>query len=297
MNPNMMADEDLRRIVKEAVGNIVNREFKQSYTSSQDGDLGVFADMNDAVEAAHKAFLEFQECDLQDRKKFIDAVRQLTMEHKEDFSRMAVEQTGMGRVDHKVLKHVNTAEHTPGVDYLKPEASSGKNGMAFDEYAPWGVIGNITPSTHPSCAMLNNIIMQVAAGNTIAFNPHPVAKKLNAYVIKKCNEYMTAAGAPKNMVTCVSDPTLESAEILFGHKKTHLLSITGGPGVVAAALKHGKPTIAAGAGNPPVLIDETADLALAAKEITDSSAFDNNILCIAEKEIFVVESVFQKFMQ
>ncbi|MDW7682030.1 MAG: aldehyde dehydrogenase, partial [bacterium] len=258
---------------------------------------GVFDDMNDAIHAAHGAFLEYENFDIQDRKRFIDAVRRVTLDFKEEFSRMAVEQTGMGRAEHKITKHINVAKHASGVEFLQPKAWSGKNGMALEEYAPWGVIGNISPSTHPSPTMLENIISQLSGGNTIVFNPHPVAKKLNAYVIQRCNQYIVSEGGPKNLVTCVADPTLESAQVMFGHPLTKLLSVTGGPGVVEAAMKFSKPVVAAGPGNPPVLIDETADLKLAAAEITMSASFDNNILCIAEKEIFVVESVFNEFMR
>ncbi len=263
----------------------------------RDRNWGVFQKMEDAVEASHEAFLRYSECGVQDRKRFSEQVRKLTLEHKETFSRMAVEQTGMGRVEHKILKHINVAKNSSGFEFLRPEAWSGKNGLALDEWAPFGVIGNITPSTHPGATMLDNIIIQLAGGNTIVFNPHPSAKRLSALVIQTCNQYMVKAGAPENLVTCVADPTPESAEILFTHPKVKLLSITGGPGIVAMAMKAAKPIIAAGPGNPPVLIDETADIELAAKEITDSASFDNNILCIAEKEIFVVEKVFDPFMK
>jgi len=253
--------------------------------------------MNDAVEAAHEAFLVFQEkSGIQCRKKYTDAIRQMVLDHKETFSKKTVEETGMGRVADKIAKHVNAAEHSPGVEYLQPRAWSGQNGLAIDEYSPYGVIGNITPSTHPVPVMANNIIIQLAAGNTIAFNPHPAAKKVNALCIQLANQYMMEAGAPENLVTCVAEPTLESAEILFSHPKVEMLSITGGPVMVDMAMKYPKKTIAAGPGNPPVLIDETADLELAAKEITTSASFDNNILCLAEKEIFVVDSVFEAFM-
>jgi aldehyde dehydrogenase len=203
----------------------------------------------------------------------------------------------MGRVDHKIAKLINAAKNSPGVEYLQPQAWSGKNGLALDEYAPFGVIGNITPSTHPGPTMINNIIIQLAGGNTIAFNPHPSAKRVNAKVIRLANKYMMEAGAPANLVTCVAEPTLETAKTLFGHKLVDLLSVTGGPQVVDLAMSFPKKVIAAGPGNPPVLIDETADLALAAAEITMSASYDNNILCIAEKEIFVVSSVFEQFMR
>lgn len=294
-----ISDDQLQIIVQQVVKRIMDGESVTipSSASNARGDWGVFDDMSDAIVAAQQAFEQYQRFDIQDRKRFTDTVRHMTLDYKEEFSRMAVEQTKMGRVAHKIAKHVNVAKHASGVEFLQPQSWSGKNGLAIEEYAPWGVIGNISPSTHPSPTMLENIITQLSGGNTIVFNPHPVAKRLNAYVIQRCNQCITKAGGPANLVTCVAEPTLESAELMFRHPTIALLSVTGGPAVVEAAMKHQKPVIAAGPGNPPVLVDETADLALAAKEITTSASFDNNILCIAEKEIFVVESVFNQFMQ
>lgn len=294
-----ITETELQAIVQQVVKNVISQETGNvtSRAAISAGDWGVFTDMNDAIEAAHQAFLQYEEMDVQERKKFIDAVRQVALDYKEEFSKMAIEQTGMGRLEHKMAKHVNVAKHASGIEFLQPPSWSGKNGLAVEEYSPWGVIANISPSTHPSPTMMENIISQLAGGNTIVFNPHPVAKKLNAYVIQRCNQYMVKAGAPENLVTCVANPTLESAQIMFVHPKTKLLSVTGGPSVVEAAMKFSKPVVAAGPGNPPVLIDETADLELAAKEITESAGFDNNILCIAEKEIFVVDKVFNDFMK
>lgn len=290
-------ESEIRKIVEQVVEKVMSQTTEASSGSKIDnGDWGVFTDMNDAVEAAHEAFLQFKERSIQCRKKIIDAVRKMALENKEELAQMTVEETGMGRVDHKIAKYVNAANHSPGVEYLQPEAWSGKNGLAIDEYAPFGVIGNISPSTHPGPTMINNIIIQLAGGNTIVFNPHPSAKKVSAKVIQLANKYMYEAGAPKNLVTCVAEPTLETARTLFGHEKIELLSVTGGPQVVKMALEYPKKVIAAGPGNPPVLVDETADLELAAREITMSASFDNNILCIAEKEIFVVDSVFERFM-
>ncbi|MHB9012281.1 MAG: aldehyde dehydrogenase [Ignavibacteriaceae bacterium] len=288
--------------LKDLVQNIVRQVIAQNQISTNSsgqvdkGDWGVFDDMNDAIEAAHEAFQLFKERSKQCRKTITDSVRQMTLDYKDEFAKMTVEETKMGRVEHKIAKFVNAAKNSPGVEYLNPQAWSGKNGLALDEYSPFGVIGNITPSTHPGPTMINNIIIQLAGGNTIAFNPHPSAKKLNAKVIQLANQYMVKAGAPKNLVTCVAEPTLETAKILFGHDKIELLSVTGGPFMVDMAMTYPKKVIAAGPGNPPVLVDETADITLAATEITQSASYDNNVLCIAEKEIFVVESVFDAFM-
>jgi acyl-CoA reductase-like NAD-dependent aldehyde dehydrogenase len=292
-------DKQIEDIVKEVVinvfGSLNNSRGKSTYSDS--GSWGVFLSMNDAVAAAHEAFLLYKERSVQCRKNITDAVRRMAMDHKEDLARMTIEETKMGRVNHKIQKFINAAKNSPGIEFLQPKAWSGKNGLAVDEYVPFGVIGNITPSTHPGPTMINNIIIQLAAGNTITFNPHPSAKNLNAKIIQLANKYMVEAGAPANLVTCITEPTLETAKELFDHEKVELLSITGGPVMVELAMKYPKKVIAAGPGNPPVLVDETADLQLAADEITMSASYDNNILCIAEKEIFVVEEVFELFMR
>lgn len=294
-----MTEQQLRELIENVVRQVMDGAGGPGplAPTGRGGDWGVFDDMNDAVEAAHEAFLEYRQRSIQCKKKFTDAVRQMTFDHKEELARETVEETGMGRVDHKIAKLVNAAKNSPGVEFLQPQAWSGKNGLALDEYAPFGVIGNITPSTHPGPTMINNIIIQLAGGNTIAFNPHPSAKKVNAKVIRLANQYMVEAGAPRNLVTCVAEPTLDTARILFGHQHVELLSVTGGPQIVEMAMNVPKKVIAAGPGNPPVLVDETADLSLAAAEITMSASYDNNILCIAEKEIFVVGSVFEEFMR
>jgi acyl-CoA reductase-like NAD-dependent aldehyde dehydrogenase len=292
-----MNDAQLKELVEQVVRQVVGQlDVSPPSAIGGKGEWGVFDDMNDAVEAAYEAFQSFKTRSVQCRKEITDAVRQMTLDHKDELARMTVEETRMGRVNHKTAKLVNAAKNSPGVEYLQPQAWSGRNGLALDVYAPFGVIGNITPATHPGPTMINNIIIQLAGGNTIAFNPHPAAKRVNAKVIQLANQYMVKAGAPPNLVTCVAEPTLETAKILFNHERVDLLSVTGGPEMVAMAMSCPKKVIAAGPGNPPVLVDETADLTLAATEITQSSSYDNNVLCIAEKEIFVVESVFEKFM-
>ena len=294
-----LSEVQLKDLVENVVRNVIAQSVEpgQNPVSKNQGDWGIFDDMNDAVEAAHEAFLRFKSLSIQCRKRITDAVRKMAVDHKDELARMTVEETGMGRVDHKVAKYINASENSPGVEYLQPEAWSGKNGLAVDEFAPFGVIGNITPSTHPGPVIINNIIIQLAGGNTIAFNPHPATKIMSAKVIQLANQYMVKAGAPENLVTCVKEPTLDTAKTLYGHEKISLLSVTGGPMMVDMAMTYPKKVIAAGPGNPPVLVDETADLKLAAKEITTSASFDNNILCIAEKEIFVVASVYDRFMK
>ena len=274
-----------------------DRTHSESSTPHKTAGKGVYDDVSAAVDAAEQAFKAYQTCSMQDRKVFIDAIRRMTLEREEELSRMVFEETQMGRYEDKLLKHRAAATESPGVELIETRAWSGKNGLALEEYAPYGIIGAIIPSTHPSETTINNVIMMIAAGNTVVFNPHPSAKKVSAYAVHCINETLISAGAPENLVTCIQNPTLDTVNELFNHEKIRLLSVTGGPAVVRAALKSNKKVIAAGPGNPPVVIDETADLDYAAERITSSAAFDNNILCTSEKEIFIVESVFAKFMQ
>ena len=260
------------------------------------GDNGVFDRMEDAIAAAKRAFIDFKKFSIRDRERLIGILRMVLKDHAEEFSRMVYEETGMGDYKDKILKHKNCAKNTPGTDYLVSRSWSGEKGVCLEEFAPYGVIGAITPSTHPTPTMINNMIIMLAGGNTVVFNAHPGAKKITAYGLQVCHRAVVAGGFPENLFTCVKNPTIETANTLFNHPDVPLLSITGGPGVVKAAMSTHKKVIAAGPGNPPVLVDETADLDKAAEDIIKGAAFDNNILCIAEKEVFVVESVFDKFM-
>lgn len=294
-----MTDQQIRAIVEKVVGALQPAPLPSSGTkqSVPVSDNGVFTDMDNAIEAAHQAFLKLQSFGPQQRTRLINEIRKTILENKETLSRMVLDETKMGRYEDKILKHIFAATSTPGVEELTPRSWSGNNGLAIEEYAPYGVIGAALPSTHPSETLANNTIMMLAAGNTVVFNPHPAAKNVSSFTVKLINGAIARAGGPDNVVTCVADPTIDTANVLFNHPKIKLLSITGGPAVVKVAMKSGKKVIAAGPGNPPVVIDETADLAHAAERITVSAGFDNNVLCTAEKEIFVVESVFEKFMQ
>jgi acyl-CoA reductase-like NAD-dependent aldehyde dehydrogenase len=294
-----MTDQQIRAIVEKVVGALQPAQLPPAGTnrSLPFSDNGVFSDMDSAVEASATAFQKLQSFGPQQRTKLITEIRKTILEHKETLSRMVLDETKMGRYEDKILKHIFAATSTPGVEELTPRSWSGNNGLAIEEYAPYGVIGAALPSTHPSETLANNTIMMLAAGNTVVFNPHPAAKNVSSFTVKLINAAIARAGGPANVVTCVANPTIDTANVLFNHPKIKLLSITGGPAVVKAAMKSGKKVIAAGPGNPPVVIDETADLAHAAERITVSAGFDNNVLCTAEKEIFVVESVFEKFMQ
>ncbi|NOZ09366.1 MAG: aldehyde dehydrogenase EutE [FCB group bacterium] len=257
----------------------------------ESGGAGVFGGIDPAVRAARKAHTEFMDQTLERRYEIIAKIREKMLEHAEDLARRAHDETGLGRVGDKVMKNRLVTEKTPGPEVLTPAANSGDRGLTLMEAAPFGVIGSITPVTNPTSTIICNTIGMLSAGNAVVFNVHPSARKVSIYTIELLNQAILEAGGPVNLVTTVSKPTIESAQELMTHPGVNLLVVTGGSGVVKAAMRSGKRAICAGPGNPPVVVDESADIENAARHIVEGASLDNNIICVLEKEIFVVESV------
>ncbi|TCS81676.1 aldehyde dehydrogenase family protein [Muricomes intestini] len=269
---------------------------KMQVASEVSGSHGVFSDMNDAIEAAKKAQKIVGRMSMDQRENIISNIRKKTMENAEILARMGVHETGMGNVGHKILKHQLVAEKTPGTEDITTTAWSGDRGLTLIEMGPFGVIGAITPCTNPSETILCNTIGMLAGGNTVVFNPHPAAIKTSIHAINLLNEASLEAGGPDNIACTVEKPTMETSNIMMKHKDIPLIAATGGPGVVTAVLSSGKRGIGAGAGNPPALVDETADIRKAAEDIVNGCTFDNNLPCIAEKEVVAVTSVVDELM-
>lgn len=257
---------------------------------------GVFTDMNQAIEAAKEAETKVRHMTMDQREQIVSNIRRKTRENAEILARMGVEETGMGNVGDKILKHHLLADKTPGTEDITTTAWSGDRGLTLIEMGPFGVIGAITPCTNPSETVLCNCMGMIAAGNTVVFNPHPQAIKTSIFAINMVNEASIEAGGPDNVACTVSRPTLETSNIMMKHKDIPLIAATGGPGVVTAVLSSGKRGIGAGAGNPPALVDETADVRKASADIVNGCTFDNNLPCIAEKEIVAVDSVADELM-
>jgi len=278
-------------IVKKVMAEIDCAE--ESGLPVKDGEYGVFNDMNNAIDAAFIAQKSYMRQSMALRDKIICAMRaeMLKKENAELLSQMAVEETGMGNYEHKLLKHALATTKTPGIEDLVAEAFTGDDGLTLMEQSPFGVIGAVSPSTNPSETVICNGIGMLAGGNTVVFAPHPSAKKTSALTVKLLNKAIIEAGGPENLIVTTVNPSIESANIMFTSDKITMLCATGGPGVVKSVLKSGKKAIGAGAGNPPALVDETADIEKAAKDIIDGCSFDNNLPCIAEKEVVVVEQV------
>ena len=270
---------------------------KMQIGSDVSGMHGVFTDMNEAIAKAKEAQKVVRVMSLDQREKVIANIRQKIKDNAETFARMGVSETGMGNVGDKILKHILVAEKTPGTEDIQTTAWSGDRGLTLIEMGPFGVIGAITPTTNPSETILCNTIGMFAAGNTVAFNPHPQAIKTSIYAINLLNEASLEAGGPDNIAVTVEKPTLETSNVIMSHKDIQLIAATGGPGVVTAVLSSGRRGIGAGAGNPPALVDETADIRKAAEDIVNGCTFDNNLPCIAEKEIVAVDSICDELMR
>jgi propionaldehyde dehydrogenase len=281
-----LREDQIQEIVKAVLNNI-----KEVKAGSRPSALGIFKDMNEAIKAAKAAQKQLRTMTVEDRERIVQKIREKAIENAKVLAEMGVEETGMGRVDHKILKHQLVANKTPGTEDLSTVAWSGDKGLTLIEMGPWGVIGSIAPSTNPSETVLCNSIGMIAAGNTVVFAPHPGACKVSNFTVGLVNQASIEAGGPENIVTAVLKPSIEATNEMMKHKDIMLISATGGPGVVTAALSSGKRALGAGAGNPPVVVDETADIPKAAKDITDGATFDNNLPCIAEKEVIVVDKV------
>lgn len=259
--------------------------------------VGVFADIDAATDAALAAHYRLMSLSLEKRDKIIASIRKKMLEHAEELAAEAQAETGLGRVEDKIIKNRLVTEKTPGVEDLTTWAKSGDHGLTIMERAPYGVIGAITPSTNPTSTIICNTIGMVAAGNGVVFNVHPAAKNVSIKNVTLLNQAIMEAGGPPNLVSTIVNPTIESAEYLMKHPKIRLLVVTGGAGVVNAAMRSGKRAICGGPGNPPVVVDETADLEKAARDIVAGASFDNNIVCIDEKEVFVVASVADQLLR
>ncbi len=253
--------------------------------------IGIYETMEEAIEMASGGYRAVRAMSVAERERLITEIRKMIREEAPTMAAIGVAETKMGRVDHKTAKHLLVADKTPGTEDITPAVRTGDYGLTLTEQAPFGVVGSITPSTNPSETVLCNSIGMIAAGNGVVFNPHPNAIATSNYAVDLVNRASRAVGGPKVLVASVVKPTMDTAKVMQTHPAIRLLVCTGGPGVVRAVLSSGKKAIGAGAGNPPVIVDDTADIAKAARDIIDGCSFDNNLPCIAEKEVFAFRNI------
>jgi acyl-CoA reductase-like NAD-dependent aldehyde dehydrogenase len=279
----------VERVVDRLAGGVVSSPGPRA-TGTGSG-RGIFETVEKAVPAARRAFEEFRECSLETRARVVEAMRRVTLAHNEELSRMTVQETGLGRVADKIEKNLLAATKTPGPEILTPWCQTGDDGLTIMERAAYGVIGAITPCTNATETIVNNGISMLSAGNAVVFNVHPAARGVCNYHVGLLNQAVEGAGGPANLMCSIHEPTIQSAGTLMTHPGVRLLTVTGGGGVVKAAMNSGKRAIAAGPGNPPVLVDETCDLNQAADGVIAGASLDNNIVCIAEKVLIAVADI------
>jgi len=260
------------------------------------GRFGMFTCVDEAVAAARDAFDQLSRRTIGDRKRIIDHIRRISVDQCAELGTMEMEETKIGRLEHKIEKLKVLGERSPGVEFLRSEVFSGDHGLAVIEHAPFGVIGTITPVTHSLPTITGNAVNMIASGNTLVINPHPSGKRVATEGVRRFNEAIYRDVGIDNLISLITEPTLETADAIFKHRDVALLCVTGGPGVARAAMRQSKRAIVAGPGNPPVVVDETADLDRAARSIIQGAAYDNNLLCISEKQVFVVDRVFDAMM-
>jgi aldehyde dehydrogenase len=286
------------KLVAKVVSEVLARLQTQSSTpSSVNSAFGVYDDMNAAIEAAQKSFDKLRAGGITARKKAIAVIRRLCVQRAKEWGELEFNETKIGRLEHKIEKLGICGDLVPGVEMIDRMAFSGDSGLTVIDHAPWGVIGAITPSTHSVPTLTGNAINMVAAGNAVVYNTHPAAAKCAAIAIREYNQAIFAETGIPDLLTTVNKPTLDTFDAMCKHPQVKLLCVTGGPAVVAAAMKTGKRAVCAGPGNPPVVVDETADIDHAARSIIQGASYDNNLLCIGEKEVFVVASVADKLME
>ncbi len=289
-----VTEEVIRSVVQEVLSHM--NPSRPAVRAVAGGDNGIFEDVEAAIRAAVTAQREFERRGLNDRRKAIACIRNICVQQAETLGRMELEETKIGKLAHKIEKLKLVGEKIPGVEFLRTEAFSGENGITLTEYAPFGVIGVITPVTHSLPTLACNAINMLAGGNTLVCNAHPSGNNIAAHGVRLFNQAIRAAIGIDNLITIVRTPTLESAQAIFDHRDVRMLCVTGGPAVGRAALRSPKRAVVAGPGNPPVVVDETADIENAARSIVAGAAYDNNLLCIGEKEVFAVNAIFDELM-
>ncbi|GAB5402574.1 MAG: aldehyde dehydrogenase EutE [Aureliella sp.] len=295
-----ISEELIRNVVSQVIDEVrAGQSSGHAAAGSQSagtGRFGIFDCADAAVAAARLAFEQLRQRPIADRKRAIDHIRRISIDQAEELGTMEMNETKIGRLEHKIGKLETLGKLSPGTEFLNTQAFSGDRGLAVIEHAPFGVIGAITPVTHSLPTITGNAVSMIAGGNTLVVNPHPSGRHVAAEGVRRFNEAIAADIGIDNLICVIREPTLESAAAIFGHRDVSLICVTGGPAVARAALNSGKRAIVAGPGNPPVVVDETADLDRAARCIIQGASFDNNLLCIAEKEVFVVDSVFDAMM-
>jgi acetaldehyde dehydrogenase/alcohol dehydrogenase len=212
-------------------------------------------------------------------------------------ARAAVEETGMGVLEDKVIKNhfaseyiYNQYRHAKTCGVIERDQAGGMSQIA----EPIGILAGVVPTTNPTSTTIFKALLALKTRNAIVFSPHPKAKRSTVMAARIVLEAAVAAGAPAGIIGWIEEPTVELSNALMQHKYVNLILATGGPGMVRAAYSSGKPAVGVGAGNTPAVIDETADVEMAVSSVLLSKTFDHGMICASEQSIVVVEAVYAK---
>nr|WP_319490071.1 aldehyde dehydrogenase family protein [uncultured Caproiciproducens sp.] len=257
---------------------------------------GVFCSVNDAVAVAQGAYTQYSKLTLNERQEVINAIKEELMPMVNVIAKMTAEETGMGNVEDKIEKLLLAINKTPGVEDLITEVKTGDCGMTLYELSSYGVVCAVHPCTNPCATLINNTIGMLAAGNAVVHVPHPRAIKVSQFVTEMINVAIRDTCGIDNLVVTLGDTSMAVTRELMTHPNVSMVVTTGGIGVLREALTSGKKVIGAGPGNPTAIVDETADIKKAARDIVQGASFDNNIMCISEKSIVIVSKAADEFI-
>ena len=255
---------------------------------------GVFSNVNDAIYAATSSFKLYSKLSLRDKEEVIREIRRKLVDYIDLLAEMSLKETCMGNLEDKKLKIKLAIEETPGTEILMSEIRHGDGGFTLFEYTPYGIACAIQPSTNPCETMINNTIALLAAGNTVINCPHPRAMNVSKFLTNIINTIISDLTGIENVVVTLDECKLAYIKEIMNHPDVDLVVSTGGSDNARSAVSCGKKVIAAGPANPTFIVDETADIKRAADCITRGASFDNNIMCITEKNIIVVDEVARK---
>ena len=259
-----------------------------------DYDLSSIQEARDLARKAREAQNKFEKYTEQQIEKILIAMVEAAEDNASWLAKMAVDETGYGVFEHKVIKNLFAARDV--YEKIKDIKTVGiinedKNLQIVEAAVPVGVILALTPTTNPTSTVIHNAIIAIKAGNAIVFSPHPNAVKCSTATVQLLHEAAVKAGAPEGLISNVTQPSMKATSELMHHENVAVIVATGGSAMVRAAYSAGKPAFGVGPGNVPVFIERSADIQQAVKDIINSKTFDNGMICASEQAILVDEPV------
>ena len=254
--------------------------------------------IDDLVKRAKKASEEYLKLDQEVVDNIIKAMSMAGLEHHMELAKMAVEETGRGIYEDKITKNMFATEYI--YHSIKHEKTVGiineNDEDDFVEIAePVGIIAGVTPVTNPTSTTMFKSIISAKTRNVIIFGFHPSAQKCSVRAAEILKDAAIKAGAPKDSILWIPEPSIEATRCLMNHPDINLILATGGTGMVKAAYSCGKPALGVGPGNVPCIIEKTAKLKTSVNDLVMSKAFDNGMICASEQAVIVEQEIYQEF--